>query len=1210
MKNSKCKRLLALMLSVLMMFAMLPTALFATAAEEDCPVMQVYNVSSAGDYHAVAYYSKVYSVTFLGYIDNNAIASADTVASWDVSYNGDGSVMAWAQKNEVETVAAGADRYDIYVGGEGGVQAHEDTTHMFYAFQKLEVVSGLENFHTGKVKSFKDWFSNCSSLETLDLGALDTSSATSMKNLFYNCKMLQYVSLHGWDTSNVTDMSYMFYNCVALKEVDLRSFDTSKVTTMYFMFYRAGELTNIYIGSGWTNESIANLNESVFNCCYAIRGGKDEYDKNPQETAYYAVAKPEGNLEIRLKVEYEFTGDVPEGVEAPNTLYYEKNENVSVEAAPEVPDGYTFSGWSTDDVTVTDGEFTLTDDVLFTGEWSRAYNVYYVYTGEVPAEAPEVPATKAYKAGENILVSDAPQVQGYAFVGWTTQDVVTTGGDFIMPEKDVTLYGYFKKPVSGVVINTGNVTLNESDEIKLEITVNPEDATIKDVLYESGDENVVIVDDNGNIKAVGEGTTTITVSSKDDPTKKDTITVTVKKPVSEVVLEKEKTILYINETEQLNVTVNPDDATNKKLIWESGDDSIVTVDENGNITAVGDGTTTITVTSEDEPTKKDSIIVKVNIPVEDIVIENEDTEIAIGEELQLNVTVNPDTASVKELEYTSDNENVVKVDEYGKVTPVGEGTATITVTSKDNPDITETITITVVMYKVTYEFIGDVIPDSVKAPDGGKYNSGEEATVEADSAAEGYIFSGWSTKDNADIKDGKFNIYNDVHFVGSWEKIINYYDVTYKYEGEVPANAPEVPTEKTYEEGTTVTVEATLTLDGYIFTGWETKDVTVADGKFDIYNDVEFVGKWEKIVNYYDVTYKYEGNVPTNAPEVPTEKTYEEGSTVTVEANPTLDGYIFTGWETKDVTVADGKFDIYNDVEFVGKWEKIINYYKVTYKYKGDIPVNVPELPAEKTYEEGSEVTVAAVPSFIGYEFSGWTTTDANISDGKFSINNDVVIVGRWTMMPGAATSIVVPKDFTMVLGEEAILEAYVNGSASNKKLNYTVEEGSSVVELDADGNVKAIGAGKAKIKISSAANPAIYGFVVITVYADSAYDTKHYIVFGRTEHIGWYNVSLDGGKSFFPVYGNSHLEVEHGTEVIIKARDLVGDPFTFYVNGKAMTPDENGYVRVVADKYLLIGALGIPVEAPDVDESMSLIQRIVKAIKDFFAMIAGWFKF
>ncbi len=119
----------------------------------------------------------------------------------------------------------------------------------------------------------------------------------------------------------------------------------------------------------------------------------------------------------------------------------------------------------------------------------------------------------------------------------------------------------------------------------------------------------------------------------------------------------------------------------------------------------------------------------------------------------------------------------------------------------------------------------------------------------------------------------------------------------------------------------------------------------------------------------------------------------------------------------------------------------------------------------------------------------------------------------------------------------------------------------------------------------------------------------KHYIVFGKTEKIGWYSVSLDGGESFMPVFGNSNLEVPEGTEMIIKANDVFGDPFTFYVNGAAVTPDENGYIRITVDGFMLIGALGIPVVAPDVEESLNFLQKIAKAIKDFFNWVASWFK-
>ena len=114
----------------------------------------------------------------------------------------------------------------------------------------------------------------------------------------------------------------------------------------------------------------------------------------------------------------------------------------------------------------------------------------------------------------------------------------------------------------------------------------------------------------------------------------------------------------------------------------------------------------------------------------------------------------------------------------------------------------------------------------------------------------------------------------------------------------------------------------------------------------------------------------------------------------------------------------------------------------------------------------------------------------------------------------------------------------------------------------------------------------------------------NHYIVFGKTEKIGWYSVSLDGGETFRPVFGNSNLEVPEGTEMIIKANDVFGDPFTFYINGEAYTPDENGYIRVTVDGFMLVGALGIPVIAPDAVESLSWIQKIWKAIVDFFTKL------
>jgi hypothetical protein len=120
--------------------------------------------------------------------------------------------------------------------------------------------------------------------------------------------------------------------------------------------------------------------------------------------------------------------------------------------------------------------------------------------------------------------------------------------------------------------------------------------------------------------------------------------------------------------------------------------------------------------------------------------------------------------------------------------------------------------------------------------------------------------------------------------------------------------------------------------------------------------------------------------------------------------------------------------------------------------------------------------------------------------------------------------------------------------------------------------------------------------------------DTKFAVVFGKTDAIGWYNVSLDGGETYMMVFGNSTLDVDFGSEIIVKADNPKNGAFTFYVNGDAVKPDENGEIRVVVDGAVLIGALALEVdfEVPDTEESLNWFQRIIKAIKDFFAKLFG----
>ncbi|MBR5825530.1 MAG: BspA family leucine-rich repeat surface protein, partial [Clostridia bacterium] len=989
MKTEKIKKGLSLLLVVIMMLTMMPAVGLIQEAEAAYPVMKATNAASSNGYYK--YYDKITSITFL---DKIKVEGAP-LEQWDMSADGDGSVWGWMYLDEAGTAAAGANRYTVYVAGEGGIAPHPDSTHFFFTFKALKEIKGLENLHTGNVKSFLYWFGNCNELETADLQYLDTSSCTSFKLCFYACYKLKSidasswdvsnvttlenmfarcyaletanlsgwntskvtsmlgvfdmnpptntspvyclknVDLTGWDTSNVTTMENMFRNCEALTSLDLSSFNTAKVTTMRFMFYYCKNLRYIYAGSGWTTAALKNLDDGIFNCCYAVVGQTDDQETNiktyneKHPSAYYPPAaeyakfREDGGyltnasqkpVTPSYEVTYKFIGDIiPEGVTAPDAATYEEGETVTV-AGPSSAEHYIFSGWTTEDAEVVNGEFVINNDVEFVGSWTKLYKVTYEYddTYDLPPVYPELPDVEYwYAPGEDVPVYGVPYAPEYIFVGWKTGDAEIIGDSFLMPENDVVIYGYYKMPVNSIEISGGELTVDIGGEkVKVEVIVDPPNATFKDVIFESGDESIVTVDKDGYLTPEGVGTTTITITSVDDPTKTDTVNVTVKIPVTDITVDRTTIDINKGDTDKITVTeVKPVEATNKDVTYESSNPDVVTVDEDGNIIAVGDGTAIITVTSKDNKTVKERVTVTVKTPVTDITVPKNDITVKVGDEQNIGAKVTPEDATYPELTYESDRPDVVKIDKDGNIIAVGDGEATITITSKDNPEVTETVKVTVYKeYKVTYSYVGDVIPvPAPLVPASAVYRKGETVDVAPEAVANGYTFSGWSTED-ANVVNGEFVINNDVHFIGSWTKI-NYYDVTYKYEGEIPADAPAVPDAKTYEEGETVKVSNVPSLDGYTFTGWDTKDVTVTDGSFEIYKNVEFVGKWEKVINYYDVTYKYEGEIPADAPAVPDAKTYEEGETVKVSNVLSLDGYIFTGWSTENTAVNEkGEF--------------------------------------------------------------------------------------------------------------------------------------------------------------------------------------------------------------------------------------------------------------------------------------------------------------
>ena len=193
---------------------------------------------------------------------------------------------------------------------------------------------------------------------------------------------------------------------------------------------------------------------------------------------------------------------------------------------------------------------------------------------------------------ENGTISGTPTAAGTST--FTVKAENTAGSD----SKELTLtINPAPVLVTSVTLNTSELSLYTGQSEILTATVQPEDATNKNVTWSSDKPEVATVE-NGEVTAKAAGTATITATA-DGKSATCTVTVTAATvPVTGVTLNKTSTSLYVGDTETLTATVAPDNATDKTVTWTSSNPSVATV-ENGVVTAVAPGTATITVTTAD-----------------------------------------------------------------------------------------------------------------------------------------------------------------------------------------------------------------------------------------------------------------------------------------------------------------------------------------------------------------------------------------------------------------------------------------------------------------------------------------------------------------------------------------------------------------------------------------------------------------------------------
>lgn len=182
--------------------------------------------------------------------------------------------------------------------------------------------------------------------------------------------------------------------------------------------------------------------------------------------------------------------------------------------------------------------------------------------------------------------------------------------------------------IEKIDITIDNTTIQKGERKQLQVTILPQEASNHKVIYSSSNPNVATIDDKGVIQAIGSGTAIITVKAEENQVQNQ-IEINVFSKVTGIVLDQKEIYMPIGDTFQINASVEPEDADDKKILYKSTNTQVAEIQENGVITAKQEGETTLVASSNENP----------NIKAECkliVVRKMEDSEIHFDSSLKLN----------------------------------------------------------------------------------------------------------------------------------------------------------------------------------------------------------------------------------------------------------------------------------------------------------------------------------------------------------------------------------------------------------------------------------------------------------------------------------------------------------------------------------------------------------------------------------------------
>lgn len=238
------------------------------------------------------------------------------------------------------------------------------------------------------------------------------------------------------------------------------------------------------------------------------------------------------------------------------------------------------------------------------------------------------------------------------------------------------------KPIEATEIKIeGDYVMHVGETERPIVAFIPENTTFKHLIWKSSDEEVAIVNEAGEIHAVGIGSAQITAQTSNgvnDCCRVDVIPT----PVKSISFNQGSYTIHENEALLLSYTILPISATDKTVEFKSSDSDIVIVDSEGYVYGINLGEATIEATTKNGKTAHCKVIVEPTKATGLSVFPSE-SDLYVGAKIQLQTVIEPDDTTDKSITWKSEDSQIASVSECGLVTAVGPGTTHIIASTND-----------------------------------------------------------------------------------------------------------------------------------------------------------------------------------------------------------------------------------------------------------------------------------------------------------------------------------------------------------------------------------------------------------------------------------------------------------------------------------------------------------------------------------------------